>query len=386
MKHRILLAFLFLLVIPFASAQAQTYTITDLGQLAPTAINSWGEVAGNQNGHGFVWARGWGMHDLGLLPGGTLSYAASINDHGAVTGTAYGSGTAVPFDFSYSNVECSNLGQPFLWTPKNGMVGLGVAFPSVMADYGDFCNPFYASGINDRGEIVGYTAGGPDLYQWDFLWTSTGGFTLFGNTWWMTTVNGVNNANQIVGQIGCSCDVGQAGTWKNTVGTALESLVGAGPNMPNQNYSSATGINDRGQIVGWSNTSTTAPVFCDDITECPMHAVLWSKTGAISDLGTLPGDAVSAAVKINLFGKVIGTSGNAAVWQYWSPTGVGEGAVEVVGRPFIWSANKGMQDLNTLIPVSDWVLNSVSDINVWGQIVGSGTLNGETHGFLLTPL
>jgi hypothetical protein len=45
-----------------------------------------------------------------------------------------------------------------------------------------------------------------------------------------------------------------------------------------------------------------------------------------------------------------------------------------------------MQDLNTLIPVSDWVLNSVSDINVWGQIVGSGTLNGETHGFLLTPL
>ena len=74
-----------------------------------------------------------------------------------------------------------------------------------------------------------------------------------------------------------------------------------------------------------------------------------------------------------------------AAWQEWSPTGVGIGGLEVVGRPFLWSANKGMQDLNMLIPVSDWVLNSVSDINVWGQIVGSGTLNGESHGFLLTP-
>jgi hypothetical protein len=211
----------------------------------------------------------------------------------------------------------------------------------------------------------------------------------------MTTVNGVNNFNQIVGQIGCSCDVGQAGTWTNTVptgtwqdtnvGTPLESLIGAGPNLPNENYSSAIGINDRGQIVGWSNTSTTAPFFCDDATQCPMDAVLWNKTGAISDLGTLPGDTVSAAVAINLFGIVVGTSGNEAVWQYWSPTGVGEGGVSVIGRPFIWTANNGMQDLNTLIPAGEWVLSSVADINLWGQIVGSGTFDGETHGFLLTP-
>ena len=384
MKHRILLASLFLLVISFASAQAQTYTITDLGQLAPTAINSWAEVVGNQNGHGFVWARGWGKHDLGLLPGGTSSYATSINDRGAVTGTAYGNGTAVPLGFSYSNVQCPNLGQPFLWTPKNGIVGLGVAFPSIMADYGEFCLPFYATGINDRGEIVGYTADGPDLYQFDFLWTS-GGFTLFGNTYSMATVNGVNNKNQIVGQIGigCECNVAQAGTWTNIVptgtlqytngGTPLETLT-AGANKLNN--SSALGINDRGQLVGWSNASATAPFFCtDDATECPVHAVLWSKTGAISDLGTLPGDTVSMAVAINLFGKVVGTSGN----TFGQTTG------EVVGRPFIWSASNGMQDLNTLIPAGGWVLNSVSDINVWGQIVGSGTLDGESHGFLLTP-
>ena len=32
-----------------------------------------------------------------------------------------------------------------------------------------------------------------------------------------------------------------------------------------------------------------------------------------------------------------------------------------------------------------WLLNSATDINVWGQIVGMGTLNGQPHGFLLTP-
>jgi len=45
-----------------------------------------------------------------------------------------------------------------------------------------------------------------------------------------------------------------------------------------------------------------------------------------------------------------------------------------------------MQDLNTLIHSnSGWVLNTATDINVWGQIVGSGTLNGQPHGYLLTP-
>jgi hypothetical protein len=57
----------------------------------------------------------------------------------------------------------------------------------------------------------------------------------------------------------------------------------------------------------------------------------------------------------------------------------------VSGRPFIWSEANGMQDLNELIPPSGWVLTSVADINVWGQIVGSGTRHGEQRGFVLTP-
>jgi probable HAF family extracellular repeat protein len=43
-------------------------------------------------------------------------------------------------------------------------------------------------------------------------------------------------------------------------------------------------------------------------------------------------------------------------------------------------------DLNTLIPAdSGWELVSASKINNKNQIVGTGKINGESRGFLLTP-
>jgi probable HAF family extracellular repeat protein len=45
-----------------------------------------------------------------------------------------------------------------------------------------------------------------------------------------------------------------------------------------------------------------------------------------------------------------------------------------------------MRDLNDLlINGSGWELSSGQDINNSGQIVGIGTINGQTHGFLLNP-
>jgi hypothetical protein len=54
---------------------------------------------------------------------------------------------------------------------------------------------------------------------------------------------------------------------------------------------------------------------------------------------------------------------------------------------FVWSREKGMQDLNTLIPSnSGWTLTMATAINVRGQITGEGDINGQQHGFLLTPV
>ena len=386
MKQRILIPFLLLLV-PIASAQV--YTITDLGRLSPTAINIWGQVVGNLNRKAFIWTQFAGRKALGTLPGGTSSYAASINDHGAVTGNADGPGTVIslyPFD---PNQECSDLTQPFVWTPKGGMRGLGSV--GQLAGYSSYwCEmPFYGMWINDHGQIVGYTDVF-ETYQYGLLWTSAAGMTVYGGSFNPTIVNGISNTGQIVGQnsgVILPAIFAHATSWKNGVTTTLEDLSGES----NPEYiSSANGVNDVGQIVGWS--TTTDAEFCSAYPDdpCPMHAVLWTASGEISDLGTLPGDAYSAASNINFFGQVIGSSGNTLGFvKPGRPGGSGysgQSPIAVIGHPFIWSERNGMQDLNTLISTSSgWVLNSATGINIWGQIVGSGTLNGKVHGFLLTP-
>jgi uncharacterized membrane protein len=243
---------------------------------------------------------------------------------------------------------------------------------------------FYATGINNFGQVVGYTTLYSDETQWAVSWTSAAGFTLFGSSFPPSLANGISNAGETVGQTGVL--LGQANSWRDGVATVLGTFGGDDPDYS----SSANAVNDMGHAAGWS---TTIPLNdCSfNLFRCPMRAVQWMPTGEISDLGALPGDKLSAASGINLSGQVIGSSGNTLLGQGWggnggSGFGGDGGSVAVIGRPFLWTAENGMQDLNTLIrPHSGWVLKSVSGINGTGQIVGSGTLNGHTHGFLLTP-
>ena len=378
MKQRILIAFVLLLV-PIASAQV--YTITDLGPFSPAAINTWGQVVGNRGGHAWMWTRFGGFEDLGLLPGGNFSMAASINDLGEVVGTADGIGVESYADFPAN--QCTGLIQPFVWTRTTGMNGLGTralndGFPWV--DNPCFI-PEFATGTNVLGQVVGYT-GAFATYQYGFLWSKNSWTSLgpFGDT--PDSANAVSNTGQVVGQVGANectgCSPGHAASWTNGVMVDLGTLGGTDPHY--LYGSSANDVNDQGQIVGWSGTSV------DTFDGGTFHAVLWTKTGSIRDLGTLPGDTLSAALKINLFGQVIGSSGNTRLYTLYDATLDPCCSLGVSGRPFIWSERRGMRDLNTLIhPNSGWVVKSATDINVWGQIVGSGTLNGQPHGFLLTP-
>ncbi|WP_158506178.1 hypothetical protein [Synechocystis sp. PCC 7509] len=53
---------------------------------------------------------------------------------------------------------------------------------------------------------------------------------------------------------------------------------------------------------------------------------------------------------------------------------------------FLVSHDGRLQDINTLIPPnSSFILNSANAINNSGQIVGTGIVNGQQHGFILTP-
>jgi probable HAF family extracellular repeat protein len=70
--------------------------------------------------------------------------------------------------------------------------------------------------------------------------------------------------------------------------------------LPGGDLSLAYGINNRGQVVGFSYTASGLP-----------RAFLW-EDGEMTDLGTLPGGADSSAWGINNRGQVVGASATAS--------------------------------------------------------------------------
>jgi probable HAF family extracellular repeat protein len=165
--------------------------------------------------------------------------------------------------------------------------------------------------------------------------------------------------------------------------------VKALPLFPGDSHGEAAGINDLGQVVGWSGG-------CVSNTEA--HALLWEK-GRVVNLGSLGGAMNNFAQSINNRGEVTGGSdlagdatGNAFLWRNGVMTGLGTlpgdsssygSAIndqgQIVGiscdikfncSPFLWE-NGTMTDLNTLIPAdSNLQLLLASAIDDRGEIVG----------------
>jgi probable HAF family extracellular repeat protein len=362
-----------------AGAQTPRYTITDLGTLGGTysyafGINSAGVVSGGAatptqtdglSETAFLWHNGH-MTNLGTLPGGLNSSAGGPNSSGEspiVADTYRTDPNGEDFCEFGSHRQC--LGA--IW--KNGAM---TALPTLENGHNAA-----AFDINSRGQVIGFaengkrdatclTGGTPfQVIQFEaVIWGPDGEIRelppLKGDT--VGFAFGINDSGQVVGSSGlCSntaippAPSGQhAVLWdKDGSPTDLGNLGGS--------YNVASAINNRGDVVGGALSAIDGTI----------HAFLASKGKRMQDLGAFPGAFVTTATcckTINDRGEVVGI------------------AIDASGpRALVWQNNVPV-DLNTLIPAnSSWYLQFACSINNAGEIAGQGLINGEVHGFLLTP-
>jgi probable HAF family extracellular repeat protein len=316
-------------------------TIIDLGTLGGDhtdayAINASAQVTGDsyladRSEHAYFRDRS-GMHDLGILPGGTFSVGNAINDSGQVAG------------FANINPDDPN-NHAFRWDPATGLHDLG----SLGGE------DTVAWAMNSFGEVAGESALPTGNYAaflfsngtMDDIGSLGGGYA---------RATGINDTDQVVGFSNLPGSFTQhAFLWDSVHGMRDLGTLGG-------DTSSANAINASGQVVGFSSPTGSSQE----------HAFLWDSVHGMQDLGTLPGYEESYARAVSDRGQVVGES----LYQN--------------GRIFFCHAflygHGTMTDLNDLLPPgSGWTLSSAYAINNAGQVVGTGTTaDGHLHAYLLT--
>lgn len=205
----------------------------------------------------------------------------------------------------------------------------------------------YTSDINNDGKIVGMDrldqADNTPAYLWDSS-NQESPVQIFADNKWFNMATAINDNGLVTGFYGNNGIF----LWENGLRTELT------------DFEWTWDINNADQIAGSVKTA-----------EGLYHAALWEDS-LITDMGTVDGYTSSTAWAVNELGQAVGSS---------SIDNIFEG-----GSAFYWDNETGMINLNDYIsPDSGWDLIWASDINDNGYIVGVGTYNGETRGFLATP-
>ena len=136
--------------------------------------------------------------------------------------------------------------------------------------------------------------------------------------------------------------------------------------LPGGRLSYGYGINEAGLTVGGATVNAAGTL---------LHAFVHTPGIGMRDLGTVDGFN-SFAQGINGFGTIVGN------------LHVGNPASDPPARAFLYTPERAMVDLNTLVdPASGWTLQAAFAINDAGQIVGYvRNPDGASHAFLLSPI
>jgi probable HAF family extracellular repeat protein len=301
-------------------------------------------------------------------PATASSTAVAINNRGDVAGNFWTPGFTENRVFRYTDAT----GMIDLRYPGRGPVRAG-----------------FVVGLNDQGQMAVEGPAHPKGPSQIYRYTDGVGYvnlgTLGGRESQASGSHCINNRGQVTG-ISDRRD-GLSRAFRYTDGIGMEDLGALGGG-----HSSGWGINDLGWVVGASAE----------------HAILFRDDGGMIDLG--PG----VAYGINNVGTVVGTAdmldGTSQAFVYL------EGQVRLIGRlggnqagalavndanvvvgysisllsrtgAFVWTAEDGMLDLNTLIPEkSGWYLAVAASINTAGQIAGFGHFQGKPVAWRLEPI
>lgn len=334
-------AFGLILLLLFSPLGSAAWTIHNLGTLGgdysiATDINSLGQVVGYSerpphlhNGvdevsfpHAFLSAPGGGaITDLGPSEF-DVSSANAVNNAGRVAGSTLLGGSLQTALVTGPNGASLPVG-PFN-PPFDGSLN-GAAF-------------LVARDLNNHGQVLGY-----DVFGTRSFLTRPDGVTLTNLPY--SPGGRVNDA----GQVAYTGLDNQAYIWSESTGERALA--------PDSAFSTATDINNLGQVVGrvGQNGYISAP-----------------DGGALSFLGTL-GGAYADPVAVNNLGQVVGMSETA------------DGQVHAfMTNP----EGKTLVDLETLeaIVQAGWSNLVVAAINDAGQIAGTGTIDGKRRAFFLSPV
>jgi probable HAF family extracellular repeat protein len=374
------------------TAKAVRYKITDLGTLPSGNFSQATFVADNRlvtgisttsegTQHAVAWYRG-SIFDLGSPLGGPNSGTFGANDAGVISGqaeTANLDPNSENFCGYFTGMQC----RPFAW--RNGAVH---QLPTLGGNNGTASSP------NGRGEIPGFAetsvidptcpatpavnGTGPQVLRFKpVIWDAKGQVHKLrlpagdkvGMAFWL------NDEGQAVGTTGVCANTivppfaigAHAVMWDRDGRVRDLGSLGGAPNPQLLGVGNvAFAINNRAQVTGVS-------VMPDGINE---HAFLWTSATGMRDLGTLPGDNISAGLGMNSLGDIAGASI------------AGLDPLTGVPKAVVWHHGV-ITDLNTVVPEdTSLFLLTAFMINDAGQVVGFGVdLNtSEVHGFLATPL
>ena len=215
----------------------------------------------------------------------------------------------------------------------------------------------YPLGINNRGDVVGYSYG--DLFPVSaFLWTEKTGMFDLGALERRATAAAVNDRGQVVGTTGANVPFPGFSGSHVFLWTKQDGMVDLhAPPMGGSFDSFAGRINNRGHVIGSYDLGVG------------FRAFLWTPQEGMTDLGTLGGPMVGPAALSNS-DQIVGSSS------------LIPGARFGPRHAFSWTPQGGMVDLGTL----GGTFSFAYDVNEAGAIVGYSTLAGDTeeHAFLWT--